>query len=215
MEQIIERMRKLDTTSVADAMDKLGIECSTYGIKPLAFGQKICGRAFTVHYVPCGVKKGTVGDFLDEVQPGQVIVIDNAGRDDCTVWGGIMAQAAKIFRIEGTVIDGVCRDIPEILKSEYPVFSKGTYMRTGKDRVYVDAVNVPVTLSDISVFPGDIVLGDDSGVVIIPAGIAEKVAEIAESIDEKETEIMNLVYSGMTLKEAREKTGYHHLQTKE
>ena len=63
-------------------------------------------------YTPCGEVKGTVGDFLDDVEPGQVIVIDNGGRDYCTVWGDIMAVTAKAMGIEGTVIDGVCRDIP-------------------------------------------------------------------------------------------------------
>ena len=215
MDKIVERFKKLDTTCVSDAMDKIGIECSVYGVKPIQRGEKICGRAFTVHYVPCGAVKGTVGDFLDDVEPGQVIVIDNAGRDNCTVWGDIMAKTAKKYGIAGTVIDGVCRDIPAVLECQYPIFSKGYYMRTGKDRVYVDAVNVPVTLSDIQVCPGDIVIGDDTGVVVVPQSRAEEVAEIAENIDRKEQEILALVAKGYRLKEARAMTGYHHLQTKE
>lgn len=215
MDEVVERFKKLDTTCVSDAMDKLGIECCVHGVKPICFGHKICGRAFTVHYVPCGIVKGTVGDFLDDVAPGQVIAIDNAGRDTCTVWGDIMAKTAKSMKIEGTVIDGVCRDLPAILECGYPVFSKGYYMRTGKDRVCVDAVNVPVTLSDIQVMPNDIILGDDTGVAVIPAAIAEKVLEIAESIDAKEQEILALVAAGHKLAEARAMTGYHHLQTKE
>lgn len=214
MDQMVERFKKLDTTCVSDAMDKIGIECSVYGVKPIRFGQKICGRAFTVHYVPCGAQKGTVGDFLDDVEPGQVIVIDNAGRDNCTVWGDIMAKTAKKMGIAGTVIDGVCRDIPAVLECGYPIFSKGYYMRTGKDRVYVDGVNVPVTLSDIQVCPGDIILGDDTGVVVVPQSRAEEVAEIAEGIDRKEQEILALIDKGCSLKEARAQTGYHHLQTK-
>ena len=154
MDNLVERFKKLDTTCVSDAMDKIGIECSAYGVKPVRFGWKICGRAFTVHYAPCGAVKGNVGDFLDDVEPGQVVVIDNAGRDNCTVWGDIMAKTAGKMGIAGTVIDGVCRDIPAVLACDYPIYSKGYYMRTGKDRVYVDGVNVPVTLSDIPVYPG-------------------------------------------------------------
>jgi len=214
MDELMERFKKLDTTSVSDAMDKLGVECCAYGVKPIRFGQRICGTAFTVHYMPNGAVKGTVGDFLDDVAPGQVIVIDNAGRDDCTVWGDIMAKTAKHMGVEGTVIDGVCRDVPAVLECGYPIFSRGYYMRTGKDRVYVDAVNIPVTLSDIQVFPGDIILGDDSGVVVVPQSMATQVAEIAEEIDRKEQEILALVAQGLTLKEARSRTGYHHLQTK-
>ena len=215
MDQLVERFKKLDTTCVSDAMDKIGIECAVYGVKPIQFGQKICGRAYTVHYAPCGAVKGTAGDFLDDVAPGEVIVIDNAGRDNCTVWGDIMAKTAKKMGIAGTVIDGVCRDIPAVLACGYPIFSKGYYMRTGKDRVYVDAVNVPVTLSDIQVCPGDIILGDDTGVVVVPQSRAEEVAAIAEGIDQKEQEILALVAQGHTLKEARARTGYHHLQTKQ
>ena len=214
-EKIISRFRSLDTTSVSDAMDKLGIECCAYRIKPVHTGLKLCGRAFTVHYVPCGVIQGTVGDFLDDVQPGQVVVIDNAGRDECTVWGDIMAKTAKLRGIEGTVIDGVCRDIPTVLESGYPVFSKGYYMRMGKDRVRVDAVNTPVQLSDIPVYPGDIILGDDTGVVVIPDSRAEEVAAIAEEIEEKEQKIFELVSQGMALKDARRQIGYHRLQTRE
>ena len=215
MEKTVERLKKLDTTCVSDAMDKLGIPCGLLGIKPVVPGHVICGPAFTVHYIPCGQVKGTVGDFLDDVAPGQVVVIDNGGREYCTVWGDIMAKTAKKYGIAGTVIDGVCRDIPAVLECQYPIFSKGYYMRTGKDRVYVDAVNVPVTLSDIQVCPGDIVIGDDTGVVVVPQSRAEEVAEIAENIDRKEQEILDLVAKGYRLKEARAMTGYHHLQTKE
>lgn len=215
MDELLNRLKKLDTTCVSDSLDKLGVECCLYDIKPIQKGQKICGRAYTVHYMPCGAVKGTVGDFLDDVQPGQVVVIDNAGRTDCTVWGDIMAKTAKAVGIEGTVIDGVCRDIPAVLECGYPIFSKGYYMRTGKDRVYVDAVNVPVQVSGVEVCPGDVIMGDDTGVLVIPYGMLEKVLPIAEEIDQKEQQILKLVAEGHPLREARAITGYHHLQTKQ
>ena len=155
-----------------------------------------------------------MGDFLDDVKPGQVVVIDNNGREDCTVWGDIMAFTAKQMGVEGTVIDGVCRDVPAVKKVEYPLFTKGIYMVTGKDRVEVDAVNIPVNISGVRVNPGDYILGDDSGVVCIPAGRVEEVLQIAEGIEETEQKIIAEVRSGSTLKAAREKLGYHHLQTK-
>lgn len=210
----IDRLKRLDTTSVSDAMDKLGIPGGLLGIKPILPGHVICGPAFTVHYVPCGQVKGTVGDFLDDVQPGQVVVIDNAGREYCTVWGDIMAYTAKKRGIEGTVIDGVCRDLPAVKKCGYPIFSKGYYMMTGKDRVEVDAINTPVAVSGVQVRPGDIIFGDDTGVVVIPADRVDEVIQIAESIDETEKKILKEIERGLTLKEARAKLNYHHLQTK-
>jgi regulator of RNase E activity RraA len=215
MKEIISRFKKLDTTCVSDALDRLGITGGLLGIKAVIPGKTICGEAFTVHYVPCGLVKGTVGDFLDDVEPGQVIVIDNAGRLNCTVWGDIMAVYAKSRGIEGTIIDGVCRDIPAVKRSEYPIFAKSWYMVTGKDRVEVDAINVPVAVSDVQVKPGDIMLGDDTGVVVIPRDRAEEVIKLAESIDETEQRILKAIASGMTLKEARAQMGYHHLQTKQ
>lgn len=214
MDPLMERLKALDTSCVSDAMDKLGLEGALLGVKPLQFGYRICGRAFTVHYLPVGAEGGTVGDFLDDVPPGQVIVIENAGRENCTVWGDIMAKTAKMRGIEGTVIDGVCRDVTAMLDLGYPMFSRGYTMRTGKDRVYVDAVNVPVTVSEIPVRPGDAILGDDSGVVVVPQDRLAEVLEIAEDIERKEQQILKLVASGVSLKEARSQTGYHQLQTR-
>ena len=215
MEQIIERLGRLDVASVSDAMDKLGIPCGLLGIHAVVPGKHICGRAFTVHYVPNGVVKGNVGDFLDDVQPGQVVVIDNGGRLYCTVWGDIMTFVATRKGIAGTVIDGVCRDIPGIKENDYPIFAKSTYMVTGKDRVTVDYVNKPVAISGVQVCPNDIILADDTGAVCVPDAVAEKVADIAESIEKTEQAIIAEVKNGSTLKEARAKLGYHHLQTHE
>ncbi len=215
MEQIIERLGRLDVASASDAMDKLGVPCGLLGIHAVVPDKHICGRAFTVHYVPNGVIKGNVGDFLDDVQPGQVVVIDNGGRLYCTVWGDIMTFVATAKGIAGTVIDGVCRDIPGIKENNYAIFSKSTYMVTGKDRVTVDYVNRPVAISGVQVCPNDIILADDTGVVCIPDALAEKVADIAENIEKTEQAIIAEVKNGMSLKDARAKLGYHHLQTKE
>lgn len=215
MEQIIERLGRLDVASASDAMDKLGVPCGLLGIQAVVPDKHICGRAFTVHYVPNGVIKGNVGDFLDDVQPGQVVVIDNGGRLYCTVWGDIMTFVATAKGIAGTVIDGVCRDIPGIKENNYAIFSKSTYMVTGKDRVTVDYVNRPVAISGVQVCPNDIILADDTGVVCIPDALAEKVADIAENIEKTEQAIIAEVKNGMSLKDARAKLGYHHLQTKE
>lgn len=211
---IIEELRNLDTTSVSDAMDRLGIVGGLLGISAVVPSTKICGRAFTVHYVPCGTVKGTVGDFLDDVQSGEVVVIDNGGRTYCTVWGDIMTILSCQKKVAGTVIDGVCRDVPGIKSLGYPMFTKGVYMVTGKDRVECDAVNVPVAVSGVQVRPGDIVLGDDSGVVVVPAEKAEEVCGIAKSIAQKEGLIEQEIKNGMSLREARKKTGYHNLQTR-
>lgn len=213
-DSIIKEFSHFDTTSVSDALDRLGIYGGLLGIKPVVSGTKFCGQAFTVHYIPCGTIVGTVGDFLDDVLPGQVVVIDNAGRDHCTVWGDLMSIYAKKNGIAGAVIDGVCRDIPAIRELAYPVFTKGSYMVTGKDRVQVDAVNVPVAVSGVQIKPGDIILGDDTGVLAIPFDRAQDVLKAALEIADKEQLIERAIKAGASLREARAQTGYHNLQTR-
>ena len=211
---MIEKLKTMDAASISDAMDKLGIVGGVLGVQAVSNCKTICGPAFTVKYIPCGQEKGTVGDFLDEVEEGQVVVIDNDGRLDCTVWGDIMSLYATLKNVEGTIIDGVCRDIPVIKELKYPIFTKGHYMVTGKERVEVAYVNQPVNVSNIQVRPGDLIFGDNTGVLVIPHNRVAEVIEAAEIIDGKEELIREAIKSGMTLKEARVKLGYHTLQSK-
>lgn len=212
---LLAELKKMDTASLSDAMDKLGIPCGLLGIQAVIRGHKICGEAFTVHYIPCGVEQGNVGDFIDDVKPGQIVVIDNGGRLYCTVWGDIMTFTAKTKGIQGTLIDGVCRDVDGIEKMDYAIYTKGRYMVTGKERVTVDAVNIPVSISGVQVRPDDIIVADDSGAICIPKEKAEEILQLAKHIEEVEQKIIAEVKAGSSLKDARKKLGYHHLQSKE
>ncbi|WP_028217095.1 RraA family protein [Paraburkholderia oxyphila] len=205
----------LDTPGVSDAMDKLGLHGQALGIMPLAdYTKVVVGPAFTVKYVPASVPPGTVGDFIDDVAPGDVVVIDNDGRTDCTVWGDIMTQYAGLRGIAGTVIDGVCRDVNKALGDNYPLFTAGRFMRTGKDRVQVESVNTTVGIGTVRVAARDIVVADANGVVIVPRGRAREVAETARKIEETESSIREQLAQGKTLGEARAALGYHTLQRK-
>ena len=205
----------LDTPGVSDALDKLGLPGQCLGIAPLGnYSQVVVGPAFTVQYVSASVPAGTVGDFIDAVLPGDVVVIDNAGRTDCTVWGDIMTQYAGSRNIAATVIDGVCRDVNKALGDGYPVFSKGRFMRTGKDRVQVQSLNQPVSIGTAQVCARDIVVADANGVVIVPRARAAEVAACARQIELVEADIRALIAQGKTLESARAALGYHNLQRK-
>ncbi|EJM94463.1 Demethylmenaquinone methyltransferase [Pseudomonas sp. GM74] len=206
----------LDTPGVSDALDKLGLPGQCLGVAPLDnYSKVIVGPAFTVQYVSACVPPGTVGDFIEDVLPGDVVVIDNGGRTDCTVWGDIMTQYAGSRQIAATVIDGVCRDVNKALGDGYPIFSKGRFMRTGKDRVQVQSVNQPVSVGTARVCARDIVVADANGVVIVPRARAAEVAACARQIESVEAEIRALIAQGKTLKEARAVLGYHSLQRKD
>lgn len=213
--ELLALFEGLDTPGVSDALDKLGLPGQCLGVTPLGnYSQVIVGPAFTVQYVTASVSPGTVGDFIEDVAPGDVVVIDNAGRTDCTVWGDIMTQYAVQRQIAATVIDGVCRDVNKALSDGYPMFSKGRFMRTGKDRVQVQSVNQPVSIGTARVCSRDIVVADANGVVIVPRDRAREVAAVARHIESVETDIRELLSQGQTLKEARAALGYHHLQRK-
>ncbi|GLB00976.1 hypothetical protein AtubIFM61612_011046 [Aspergillus tubingensis] len=205
-----------DTPGISDALDKLGIPGQALGIMPLTNYEKVTvGPAFTVRYVPASDPPGSVGDFIDDVAEGDFVVIDNSGRTDCTVWGDIMTQYAGLRGIAGTVIDGVCRDVNRAIKDEYPLFTAGRWMRTGKDRVQVGGVNESVCIGKVRVNPRDIVVADANGVVIVPRHRAREVAEVAQKIEKSEEGIREMIVGGASIGEAREKLGYHTLQRNE
>jgi len=213
MDKIVDGFRALASASVSDALDRLQIHGQAQGILPLAYGHHIVGRAFTLHYVPCGTVKGTVGDYIDDVPEGGVVVLDNGGRLDCTVWGDILTTVACQRNIAGTVIHGVCRDVAGSLDLSYPLFTRGRFMRTGKDRVQVDGTNVPISLGDVQVKPGDIIMGTDDGVLVVPQDKAEQVLDLAREIAEAEARIVAAIRGGMRLDEARKQHNYHKLQS--
>ena len=211
----VTRAARLDTATLSDALDKLGINGQCYRVKPRSPAFRMTGRAWTLLYGPAGKPAGTVGDYIDDVPAGSVIVLDNGGRDNATVWGDILTEIAHRRGIAGTVIDGICRDVALCLELGYPVFSKDHWMRTGKDRVQVEATGGPVNIGDVRVVPGDILRGDADGVVVIPAAFEQQVLDAAEAVEAAESRIRAAVRGGMRLDEARKQFRYHQLQTRD
>ncbi len=210
-----DRLTQLPTTTVSDALDRLGIAGQCLGVKPLDHHFRLCGRALTMRTIPVAVERGNVGDYIDDVRAEEVIVIDNGGRSDATVWGDILTFVAHSKGVAGTVIDGVCRDISRSLELQYPIFSRGWSMRTGKDRVQLDGFNVPVSIGDARVSPGDLLLGDANGVVVVPRERELDVIALAEQVHAAEEDICRAVESGMRLDEARKQFKYFELQRRE
>jgi regulator of RNase E activity RraA len=214
-DDLVTTLGQYSTATLSDALDRLGRPGSMLGIAPLTNEVRLAGRAYTVRYQASGFPSGTVGDYLDDVAPGRIVVLDNQGRTDCTVWGDILTAMAHDRRVGGTVIDGVCRDTERALGNGYPLFTRGRFMRTGKDRVEVAEVGGTVTIGGVHVEAGEILVGDSDGVVGIPRDIEARVAEVAAEIHERESRIIELVLGGMSIAQARAEQGYHLLQRKE
>ena len=139
----LDILDRVSTSTVSDALDRHGINGQALGLKPLDRSFRIIGRAFTLKYTSVGAVRGTVGDFIDDLGPGDVVAIDNNGRMDATIWGDILTLVASRRGVSGTIIDGICRDTDRALELKYPIFARGNAMRSGKDRVMLEATQVP------------------------------------------------------------------------
>jgi 4-hydroxy-4-methyl-2-oxoglutarate aldolase len=209
-----DRLAALDTPELSDALDRLGLDGQALGIQAVDRRFRLVGRAFTVRMLPRGISGKSVGDYIDDVGRGQVVVIDNGGRLDATVWGDILTTVAHRDGVAGTVIDGVCRDVARSIELDYPIFSRGNTMRTGKDRVAAEAYGQPVQLGGVRVEQNDWIVGDADGVVVIPASRVEIVLDAAEEIAGIESRIRDAVAGGDRLRDIRERLNYHSLQSR-
>jgi len=210
----VDRAGKLDTATISDALDRLGIVGQCRGIKGRDPDFRMAGRAFTMRCGPKTTPPGTVGDYIDDVPEGSVVVIDNRGLTDATIWGDILTEIAHRRKLAGTVIDGISRDVHLCRSLGYPVFSLDHWMRTGKDRIQLEEMGCVVGIGGARVAPGDILVGDPDGVIVIPREHEEAVLAAAEEIEAAESRIRDAVRTGMRLDEARAQFKYHQLQTR-
>jgi 4-hydroxy-4-methyl-2-oxoglutarate aldolase len=190
---------------------------ATYGVRPMWPCPKIVGRAVTMKIKPVGLDKpkqhlGTLP--IDAAQPGDVIVIDNGGRPDTSCWGGLLALAAKTKEISGVVIDGACRDIDESRDLGFPVYARGAVPMTARGRVMQEAYNQEIEFAGVQVHPGDLVIADGSGVVIIPRSKEEEIVREAEAVAATEARMAEGIRQGMSVLEVLEKLGYEQMLDK-
>jgi 4-hydroxy-4-methyl-2-oxoglutarate aldolase len=212
-EVIIERLAKLDSCAVSDALDRLALKGATYGIAPVWACPRIVGRGVTMKIKPAGLEKpkqhlGTA--TIDAAQPGDIIVVDNGGRPD-SCWGGLLSLAAKTKGISGIVIDGACRDVDESRDIGFPVYARAVVPMTARGRVVQESLNQEIQFGGVQVHPGDLVIADGSGVVIIPRAREEAVIREAEKIAATEARMAEGICQGLSVVEVLEKLGYESM----
>lgn len=177
MANIVNQFSEIPTTAVSDAMD--GMNNMESSIKPLKEVYKVVGRAFTVQ-MPVGDNSMILRAF-NEAKPGDVIVVDAKGDTYRAIAGDFMVSIAQTLGIQGIVVDGVIRDIVGIKALDFPVFCKGTTVAASA-KSGGGKVQVPVSCGGVTVHPGDLIVGDADGVVVIPQ---EKEEEILKKAKEK------------------------------
>lgn len=213
LEQLIAGFGQVAVASVADAVDKVcgqrGYMSS--GIKPRINDKRICGPAATVleaatdEFVP----PQHALDLIDEAPKGSVIVIAiEGGQPDVAVWGGLMTAGAVANGHAGAVLEGSVRDLVEIRRDYgFPIYALDVSPGTTLGRYKTIASQVPVRVGGIVVHPGDIVVGDVDGVVVVPRGQAEAVLAMAEEIDARELEQARLIIAETSLRKGLAKYG--------
>jgi regulator of RNase E activity RraA len=211
--ELSKRFLALSTPEVSDALEIFGVVSGLLGIRPVSSRRKLFGPAFTVaKEVNDRPEIRQAADFVDDIPPGHVVVIDNLGLETSTCWGGILTLYAQKKGLAGTFIHGLHRDADLIRTVDYPVFSRGSFMVTGKGRTRLKAIDVPLDIGGVRITPGDYILADENGGVVIPPVLTEQVLERAEAIHAVEEEICNLALEqGVPLVEARKRLGYHDL----
>lgn len=193
--EVVERARGLSAATVHEAGGKIGV--MPRAIKPVHPQFRVCGPAVTVHSPP--------GDNLwlhyaiYAAQPGDVLVVHTEGAFDHGYWGEVMSTAAVARGLGGLVIDGCVRDFTLLGEVGFPIFSRGLCIRgTAKDRNAYGAINRSLRFDGLQIEPGDLVIGDSDGVVVVPRERAAEVVEASFQRDREEEEICRRLMAGET-----------------
>jgi regulator of RNase E activity RraA len=214
-QELRNKLYKVSTTNISDALDALELKGATYGINKMYEGcKKIIGEAVTMKVVAAGLTKSTTHmgvNAIEVAKKGDVIVIDNGGRIDVNCWGGVLSTGAKYKGISGVVIDGACRDLDECIELDFPVYARATICITARGRVMEEATNVTISFHGVQVRPGDIVMADVTGVVFIPQERLGDVIDKAEALLAKETAMCNDIRAGISMRDVDKKYNYENM----
>ena len=191
-EEMIAIFREVSSSNISDAMHRKG---AMRGILPINLGSKIVGRAVTVQTFAGDWAKPV--EAIDLAGPGDVLVIYN-GSNFIAPWGGLATLSCKIKGIEGAVIDGAVRDVDEIRAMNYPIFSSGITPNAG-DPKGMGEINSEITCAGQTIRPGDYIVGDESGVVVIPKERAYEIARRAKEVEKTESRLYEEIRRGSTL----------------
>jgi RraA family protein len=187
-----QRLMKAGTGPVSDALDKGG--AMDHGIRPWSANAKMAGPAFTVQVHTADILM--VSKALAECPAEHVLVIDGHGEKNTALWGGLTTLSALRKKLAGVVVDGAIRDLADIRGSRLPVFARAAVPNAGGAQ-YVGKLQVPVACGGMVVNPGDWLVGDDDGVVVIPVARLDEVLEKAERIVAAEKQIAKAIRAGV------------------
>ena len=189
-DKFVKRLLKLDSCAVSDALDSLGLDGAVTGIRQLSADQRIAGRVMTVKLGSDQPVSGPVRHLcsgaVEAAGRGDIIVVEQLTGIDAAGWGGVLSTAAIHKGIAGVILEGPARDIDESRALGFPVYARYATARTARGRIFEQEFDCPITVGNVEVYPGDLVIADASAVVFIKDERADEVLKAAERITAKE-----------------------------
>jgi regulator of RNase E activity RraA len=198
---------RLRSAVVGDVLDALGRvdQFLPAALVPLNPGAVLVGRAMPVLTADVFVEPkhpfGRLTEALDQMEPGEIYLV-RGGRTPCAAWGEIMTTAAQARGAVGAIVDGFHRDTVQVRAMGWPVFSRGAYGRDARVRATVIDYRVPVRIGSVLVDPGELIVADDDGVVVIPADVEAEVLEAAAQKARDEGAVRSAIAGGMASSDA-------------
>lgn len=201
---LLDRLASLDTNTVSDALDFLGLSGATYGLRPLWDCPRIVGRASTIQLGPKKEAKPMVhliSPVIDAVTSDDRVLVIAGGVEGISCWGDILANAAVAQKVRGSVIDGLSRDIEGSESVSYPVYGRGVTMISARNRVIQIDSGQPVQMAGVTVQEDDYVIADRCGTVFVPADHIAEVLDLAERIAQRQNGMVAAVRTGRSVAE--------------
>jgi 4-hydroxy-4-methyl-2-oxoglutarate aldolase len=210
--RLVSQFLNVSTPNVSDALDRLGLEGAPQGILPIYPCAKICGPAATLKLVPAGqAEESTVLGTLRAIVKGgrgSVLVIDASENPKVNAYGGVAGATSKHNGLVGCVTDGPVRDVDEYKGYGMPVYGRGIVQQSVRGRSSCAGYGIPVKLGGVTVRPGDFILADDNGTVVIPFERVAEVLAFAQKVKATEDGVIAAIRAGADPMEAHEKVNY-------
>jgi len=213
VKELLARYERLYTGAINDVLREFCLleQALPYDIVPLRPEKTVAGLAFTVKSAPHVKIVGELtfrAQMLEELHEDAFVVWDTSGDEKATLWGGVMTATAKSKKVRAAAIDGGIRDTHQIMEKDFPVFYRYRTSNGSLGRCLITHYQVPIKIGDVTIKPGDIIMGDIDGVLCVPRGLACAVLARAEEIQDNEKKIFGWVADGMPIKEITDKGGY-------
>ena len=206
--EILERLERLYPAVVADCLDKIGVRRNVMDprIRPLYPEARLAGFASTVHAVQVTAPPANPDDYyrgelqaVDALEPDDVMIVSTV---QGSYWGELLATASRYRGARGIVVDGYTRDTLQLIEMQFPTFAAGISCHDSLGRIDVEAVGVPVECGGVRVEPGDLILADFDGVVVVPSATADEVVTLAEGKVSGENLVRSKLAEGMPVWDA-------------